>query len=177
MKLTTKGRYAVTAMLDLALHDGGGPVPLADISRRQGISLSYLEQLFAKLRRRGLVRSVRGPGGGYILSRESNTIAVSDVIRAIDERVDVTRCGGKGNCQNNEKCLTHELWMDLSKQIYDFLDHITLGELVARRGVKEIAERQEKESGEVVEEAGSEAKPATAMYTESTLSPMNGERL
>lgn len=173
MKLTTKGRYAVTAMLDLALHDGGGPVPLADISRRQGISLSYLEQLFAKLRRKGLVRSVRGPGGGYSLSRESGTIAVSDVIRAIDERVDVTRCGGKGNCQNNEKCLTHELWMDLSKQIYDFLDHITLGELVARRGVKEIAERQEKES-EIIE--AEETKPAT-VFTESTLSSVNSERL
>lgn len=143
MRLTTKGRYAVTAMLDLALHATDAPVPLAEISRRQGISLSYLEQLFSRLRRQGLVDSARGPGGGYRLSRPAIEIAVVDVINAIDENVNVTRCGGQGDCQDGEPCLTHELWCDLSKQIHDFLAGITLGQLVERRGVKEIALRQE----------------------------------
>jgi len=117
MRLTTKGRYAVTAMLDLALHHSGGPVTLSDIAQRQGISLSYLEQLFALLRRRGLVSSTRGPGGGYRLGRKSDEIAVADVIAAVDESVDATRCGGKENCQGAERCLTHDLWQDLSRQI------------------------------------------------------------
>ena len=115
MRLTTKGRYAVTAMLDLAIHATEGPVPLADISQRQGISLSYLEQLFARLRRQGLVSSARGPGGGYRLAHAASEIAVVDVINAIDENVNVTRCGGEGNCQDGEPCLTHELWCDLSR--------------------------------------------------------------
>ena len=114
MRLTTKGRYAVTAMLDLALHDERGPVTLADIAERQGISLSYLEQLFAQLRRRGLVKSTRGPGGGYRLGQENKHIAVADVITAVDESVDATRCGGRENCQGEERCLTHDLWQDLS---------------------------------------------------------------
>ena len=143
MRLTTKGRYAVTAMLDLAIHYSDGPITLADISGRQGISLSYLEQLFSKLRKHGLVDSARGPGGGYRLSRPAVEIAVVEVITAVDEKVDATRCGGKGNCQGEERCLTHELWTDLSSQIYDFLNNITLGELVERRGVLEVAERQE----------------------------------
>ena len=143
MRLTTKGRYAVTAMLDLALHATDNPVPLADISQRQGISLSYLEQLFSRLRRQGLVSSARGPGGGYRLARAANEIAVVDVINAIDENVDVTRCGGSGDCQDGEPCLTHELWCDLSKQIYDFLAGIDLAQLVERRGVREIADRQD----------------------------------
>lgn len=134
MRLTTKGRYAVTAMLDLALHATQNPVPLADISQRQGISLSYLEQLFARLRKEGLVDSARGPGGGYKLSRDASKIAVVEVINAIDEKVNVTRCGGKGDCHDGQPCLTHELWMDLSAQIHNFLSNITLGELVARRG-------------------------------------------
>ncbi len=142
MKLTTKGRYAVTAMLDLALHAQEGPVPLADISQRQGISLSYLEQLFAKLRRQHLVDSARGPGGGYRLSRDADEIAVAAVIDAINEQVDARRCGGLGNCQDNEPCLTHELWTDLSTQIYDFLNGISLGDLVARREVREVSVRQ-----------------------------------
>lgn len=143
MRLTTKGRYAVTAMLDLAIHYTDGPITLSDISRRQGISLSYLEQLFSKLRKGGLVDSARGPGGGYRLSRDASGIAVADVISAVDESIDVTRCGGKGNCQDNQPCLTHELWCDLSQQIYDFLAGISLAELVSRRGVQEVAARQE----------------------------------
>ena len=143
MRLTTKGRYAVTAMLDLALHSTEGPVPLADISQRQGISLSYLEQLFARLRKQGLVDSARGPGGGYRLSREPGAIAVADVITAIDEKVDATRCGGLANCQDDQQCLTHDLWQDLSQQIYEFLSGISLGNLVERNGVKEVAARQD----------------------------------
>ena len=143
MRLTTKGRYAVTAMLDLAIHHDSGPVTLADIARRQGISLSYLEQLFALLRKRGLVTSIRGPGGGYQLGRDSGAIAVVDVIAAVDESVDATRCGGRENCQGEERCLTHDLWQDLSKQIYDFLSAIDLAALVERQRVREVAARQE----------------------------------
>lgn len=143
MRLTTKGRYAVTAMLDLALREGRGPISLADISERQGISLSYLEQLFTKLRRAGLVKSTRGPGGGYSLSKPANEMPVAGVITAVDEKMDTTRCGGLGNCQEDERCLTHELWVDLSDMIHNFLNGITLGDLVARRGVQEVALRQE----------------------------------
>jgi len=142
MRLTTKGRYAVTAMLDLAIHFENGPITLADISRRQGISLSYLEQLFSRLRKQGLVVSARGPGGGYRLSREAAEIAVADVITAIDEKVDATRCGGLANCQDDQPCLTHELWSDLSQRIYDFLSGITLADLVNRNAVQEVIERQ-----------------------------------
>jgi Rrf2 family iron-sulfur cluster assembly transcriptional regulator len=142
MRLTTKGRYAVTAMLDLALHFEDGPITLADISQRQCISLSYLEQLFAKLRRQGLVESTRGPGGGYRLSRSPMEIPVADVILAVDEKVETTRCGGLANCQDDEQCLTHELWAELSQQIYQFLCGISLGNLVERQGVRDVAERQ-----------------------------------
>jgi len=144
MRLTTKGRYAVTAMLDLALRKDQGPISLAEISERQGISLSYLEQLFTRLRRSELVKSTRGPGGGYTLSRAADEIAVAEVITAVDEKVDSTRCGGLGNCQDDERCLTHDLWTDLSDQIYHFLDNISLGSLVSREGVQEISERQER---------------------------------
>lgn len=143
MRLTTKGRYAVTAMLDLAIHATNGPVPLADISQRQGISLSYLEQLFSRLRRQGLVDSARGPGGGYRLARPASEIAVVHVINAIDENVNVTRCGGQGDCQDGEPCLTHDLWCDLSAQIHEFLASIDLQQLVERRSVREISARQE----------------------------------
>ncbi|MCK4951238.1 MAG: Fe-S cluster assembly transcriptional regulator IscR [Gammaproteobacteria bacterium] len=149
MRLTTKGRYAVTAMLDLAIRYDKGPISLAAISERQGISLSYLEQLFTKLRRNGLVKSTRGPGGGYALSRSSYEIAVADVITAVDEKMDTTRCGGKGNCHDDERCLTHELWTDLSKQIYQFLNGISLGALVDREGVQEVAARQDQDMGRV----------------------------
>ncbi|MDX1694286.1 MAG: Fe-S cluster assembly transcriptional regulator IscR [Ketobacteraceae bacterium] len=143
MKLTTKGRYAVTALLDLALHATKGPVSLADISERQEISISYLEQLFAKLRKNGLVKSVRGPGGGYRLSREADAIFVAEVIDAVDESIDVTRCEGRGDCQNGERCLTHDLWMDLSNQIHKFLSGISLQSLVDRGEIRKVAERQD----------------------------------
>ncbi len=144
MKLTTKGRYAVTAMLDLALHATERPITLADISQRQGISLSYLEQLFSRLRKQGLVISARGPGGGYRLSRDANEINVAEVITAVDEKMHVTKCEGRGDCQNGEACLTHELWCELSDQIYNFLDSISLGSLVERDFVKQVSERQER---------------------------------
>ena len=143
MKLTTRGRYAVTAMLDLALHQREGPVSLAEIADRQGISLSYLEQIFARLRRRELVHSTRGPGGGYRLGRDATAISVADVIGAVDETVDATRCGGMQNCQGEQRCLTHDLWHDLSYQIQDFLSGIDLAQLVARRSVREVADRQD----------------------------------
>lgn len=133
MRLTTKGRYAVTAMLDLALHQGQGPTVLANIAERQGISLSYLEQLFAKLRKHALVTSVRGPGGGYYLARLPAEIHVAEVIAAVDENVDTTRCGGAHNCQNNGPCLTHALWHDLSDRIYEHLNRISLQQLVDQR--------------------------------------------
>jgi len=143
MRLTTKGRYAVTAMLDLALHAQNGPVSLADISERQGISISYLEQLFAKLRKNGLVSSVRGPGGGYQLSRDGHQIFVAQVIDAVDESVDATRCEGQGNCQDGQECLTHALWSELSHQIHSFLSGISLTHLVERAEVQKVAERQD----------------------------------
>lgn len=133
MKLTTKGRYAVTAMLDVALHQGEDPVSLADIAGRQGLSLSYLEQLFAQLRREGLVESTRGPGGGYKLSRVPEQISVAQVIAAVDESVDVTLCRGRANCNQNSRCLTHDLWTELSAKLYEFLDHRSLADVLARR--------------------------------------------
>lgn len=142
MRLTTKGRYAVTAMLDLALHHGKGPITLADIAGRQGISLSYLEQLFSRLRKQQLVSSVRGPGGGYTLGRDAADIYVAEVIQAVDENVDTTKCGGAHNCQDNQQCLTHDLWHDLSDRIYDYLNQISLKDLMSRRGVQEVAQRQ-----------------------------------
>ncbi|MCB1676892.1 MAG: Rrf2 family transcriptional regulator [Halioglobus sp.] len=143
MRLTTRGRYAVTAMLDLALHRDEGPIALAGISSRQDISLSYLEQLFAQLRRRELVRSVRGPGGGYHLGREARDISVAEVIAAVNEDTDTTRCGGAGDCQEGETCLTHHLWMDLSDQVRTFLQGISLDDLVRRKDIRDVSRRQE----------------------------------
>lgn len=143
MRLTSKGRYAVTAMLDVALHSDTGPVPLADISQRQGISLSYLEQLFSRLRKAGIVTSVRGPGGGYKLAYNANEIAVGMVIDAVDESVDATKCSGKSDCQGGARCLTHTLWRDLSVRISSFLNDITLGDLMQHGAVKQVAERQD----------------------------------
>lgn len=143
MRLTTKGRYAVTAMLDLAIHAKQGPVSLNDISGRQEISLSYLEQLFSKLRRNELVSSVRGPGGGYRLSRPGSDINIAQVVDAVSESIDVTRCQGKGDCQQGEACLTHYLWCDLSDQIHDFLEGISLQDLVERQEVRAISRRQD----------------------------------
>ncbi len=143
MKLTTKGRYAVTAMLDLAIHYEQGAVTLAEIAGRQGISLSYLEQLFARLRRNGLVDSVRGPGGGYTLAMAPDKISVAQIVIAINENIDATRCGGDRNCHGEERCLTHHLWESLSNRIYEFLNAITLGELASQPNVQEVATRQE----------------------------------
>ena len=143
MRLTTKGRYAVTAMLDLAIHANKGPVSLSDISKRQEISLSYLEQLFSKLRKSELVASMRGPGGGYQLSRPLDTIFVAEIIDSVNESIDATNCNGKGNCQQGEVCLTHHLWEDLSKQIHNFLSSISLSHLVSRQDVQQVAQRQQ----------------------------------
>lgn len=140
MRLTTKGRYAVTAMLDLCLHGQRKPISLADISKRQEISLSYLEQLFAKLRQHSLVTSVRGPGGGYRLSRPSEQISVAEIIDAVNETIDATSCGGAGNCKSGKVCLTHHLWTDLSKQIHHFLSDISLASLVRRHEQRQAAE-------------------------------------
>ncbi len=151
MRLSTKGRYAITAMLDLALNGVDGPVTLADISENQGISLSYLEQLFAALRSKGLVRGVRGPGGGYYLGRKADEISIGDIICAVDEWVEFTRCKGKENCQGGQRCLTHSLWDDLSQQIFVFLSDITLANLVERGALREEARRQRQARKQQVE--------------------------
>ncbi|HWP94512.1 MAG TPA: Rrf2 family transcriptional regulator [Gammaproteobacteria bacterium] len=143
MRLTTKGRYAVTAMLDLALHDAQGPVCLGDIARRQDISLPYLEQLFTRLRRKGLVVSTRGPGGGYNLARPAAAITVAAVVAAVDEPFEATRCGGVRDCQQGQICLTHELWEELGRHIHGFLSKVTLAELMARPLVRAVAMRQD----------------------------------
>lgn len=145
MKLSTKGRYAVTAMMDLAIHDRKGPVTLADISRTQGISLSYLEQLFSKLRKSGLVEGVRGPGGGYRLAQMPNKITVAQIITAVDENVDVMRCKGEEDCQDGERCLTHHLWSELSDRLYEFLNSISLDQFIDRPEIREIARRQDED--------------------------------
>ena len=136
MRLTTKGRFAVTAMMDIALQQGEQPVALGDISERQNISLSYLEQLFGKLRRRALVTSVRGPGGGYRISQPTESITVGEIIRAVDETVDATQCGGLKNCKDDKECITHELWTGLNERIFDYMDTVRLADLVEKRAVK-----------------------------------------
>jgi Rrf2 family iron-sulfur cluster assembly transcriptional regulator len=151
MRLTTKGRYAVTAMLDLAFHSQSRPVTLTDIATRQTISLSYLEQLFARLRKAGMVKGVRGPGGGYTLSKSAKDINIAEIIEAVDEPVDSTKCGGKGNCQNEQPCLTHDLWMGLSEQIRNYLKDISLGQLLDRELVSEVALRQNELVEQVIE--------------------------
>jgi Rrf2 family iron-sulfur cluster assembly transcriptional regulator len=130
MRLTTKGRFAVMAIVDLAMHGGKNPVTLATISERQKISLSYLEQLFGKLRRSGLVESVRGPGGGYYLARAAGKITAAEIIKAVDEPMDATNCGGKGDCHDAQPCVTHDLWMGLNEKIAEYLESVTLQHLV-----------------------------------------------
>ena len=142
MKLTTKGRYAVTAMLDLAIHGAESPVCLGDIAARQDISLAYLEQLFIRLRKQELVESLRGPGGGYRLGRAAANISIAAIIAAVDEPIDSTRCSGDRNCQRGERCLTHQLWEDLSRHIFGFLDGLSLADLATREDVLTVAERQ-----------------------------------
>ncbi len=145
MRLTTKGRYAVTAVLDLALHQENGPVSLAAISERQDISLSYLEQLFAKLRRNNIVSSTRGPGGGYKLSNNVDEVSVSDIILAVDESCKVVDCSDSDGCSDSAyQCLTHDLWQELSNEIRSFLDGITLSEIMAQETVHDIKTRQDK---------------------------------
>jgi len=143
MKLTTKGRYAVTAMLDLALHAENGPVSLAEISQRQEISLSYLEQLFSRLRKNGLVNSTRGPGGGYRVARDLDKVAVSEIIGAVNESVDATQCAGKENCHSHGRCLTHDLWEGLSEQIEEFLSGVSLQNMIDQRRVKAVSMQQD----------------------------------
>jgi len=139
MRLTTKGRFAVTAMIDLALRQASGPVTLAAISQRQHISLSYLEQLFGKLRRHDLVESTRGPGGGYTLGRKASDITVADIIVSVDEPIDATQCGGKENCHGEgARCMTHELWATLNAKMVDFLDSVTLQKLVDEQMAKGV---------------------------------------
>jgi Rrf2 family iron-sulfur cluster assembly transcriptional regulator len=136
MRLTTKGRFAVTAMIDVAMQSTKGPATLAGVSDRQKISLSYLEQLFGKLRRSGLVESVRGPGGGYRLARPPATVSVADVIVAVDEPIDATQCGGRENCRDDRRCMTHELWSSLNDHILNYLQSVTLADLVAKQQQK-----------------------------------------
>lgn len=143
MRLTTKGRYAVTAMLDIALHHEQGPVSVAEVAERQAISSAYLEQLFSKLKRAGLLRSVRGPGGGYELARPLQAVNVSHIISAVGEGVDATRCKGTADCQEGATCLTHDLWTALSERIDQFLSGVTLADLVAQREVQDVALRQD----------------------------------
>lgn len=144
MKLTSKGRYAVTAMLDLAFHTETGPVTLSEISKRQDISLSYLEQLFTRLRKQQLVRSTRGPGGGYSLNKPADQLAVAEIVAAVDETVDTTRCSGASNCHDGRQCLAHELWDDLSQQIFGFLEGISLQDLMEEGSIRDVAARQDK---------------------------------
>ncbi len=150
MRLTTKGRYAVTAMIDLAFHGRDKIVTLNDIAARQSISVSYLEQLFARLRKAGIVQGVRGPGGGYQLCRHACDINVAEIIAAVDEQIDATRCGGKSNCQDQKPCLTHDLWMGLSDQIRDYLSDISLQELLDNQQIKQIAARQDQDTQNII---------------------------
>ena len=139
MRLTTKGRFAVTAMIDLALQQEGGPVSLAGISQRQNISLSYLEQLFSKLRRHELVDSVRGPGGGYQIARPLKSVSVADVILAVDEPLDATQCGGKENCTEEGQCMTHDLWSSLNRKMLEYLGSVSIQCLVDKQREKNSA--------------------------------------
>jgi Rrf2 family transcriptional regulator, iron-sulfur cluster assembly transcription factor len=147
MRLTTKGRFAVTAMIDVAMHGDKGPVTLAGVSERQRISLSYLEQLFGKLRRHGLVDSVRGPGGGYNLAQPSESVSVADIILAVDEPIDATQCGGKENCLDDRRCMTHELWASLNAHIFSFLQSVTLEQLVRQQDKPEVTVLQDHRLG------------------------------
>ena len=153
MRLTTKGRFAVTAMIDVAMHNGDGPVTLAGVAERQKISLSYLEQLFGKLRRAGLVDSVRGPGGGYNLARASDSVSVADIITAVDEPIDATQCGGKENCMDDKRCMTHELWASLNTHIFTFLSSVSLERLVRQQDGREVAVLQDQRTGKKPEAA------------------------
>jgi Rrf2 family transcriptional regulator, iron-sulfur cluster assembly transcription factor len=150
MRLTTKGRFAVTAMVDLAMRQTRGPVTLAAISERQHISLSYLEQLFGKLRRRKLVTSVRGPGGGYRLAQPMHSVTVAEIVTAVDEPLDATQCGGKENCKDDKRCMTHDLWANLNKKMHEYLSSVSLGDLVAQQADRPVAVLHDKRPAEKV---------------------------
>lgn len=150
MRLTTKGRFAVTAMIDLGMRQHRGPVTLAGISERQKISLSYLEQLFGRLRRQGIVDSVRGPGGGYTMARPMSEISVADIIRAVDEPIDATQCGGLGNCHDDRECMTHELWSNLNEHIYKYLEGVDLASLVEKQLQKQAEAAAKKDERRVL---------------------------
>jgi len=150
MRLTTKGRFAVTAMVDLAMRQTRGPVTLAAISERQHISLSYLEQLFGRLRRRKLVSSVRGPGGGYRLAQPMQSVSVADIVIAVDEPLDATQCGGKENCADDKRCMTHDLWATLNKKMHEYLSSVSLADLVAQQAGKPVTVLHDKRPAEKV---------------------------
>ena len=142
MKLTTKGRYAIIAMIDIALYTSNAPISLSEISKRQNISLSYLEQLFSKLKTKSLVKSVRGPGGGYKLDRNPSKITLFEIITAVDENMDQTQCGGAMNCNNDKPCLTHYVWTDLTKQINDYMKGVSLGDVILRNDIRNIVDKR-----------------------------------
>src|SRR3954464_14964050 len=160
MRLTTKGRFAVTAMLDLAMNGGKGPVTLAGISQRQSISLSYLEQLFGKLRRHTLVESVRGPGGGYTIARGLDKLSVADIVTAVDEPLDATQCGGKENCHDDRRCMTHDLWATLNEKMQEYLSSVSLADLVAPQAGKPVAVIKHFRTAEPTEEKPAPEKVA-----------------
>lgn len=163
MRLTTKGRFAVTAMLDLALHHGGGPVTLAGISQRQSISLSYLEQLFGRLRRHSLVDSVRGPGGGYTIARDLDKVSVAEIVTAVDETLDATQCGGKEDCLGDKRCMTHDLWSTLNKKMYVYLDSVKLSDLVEKQRARETHQvKVLQDKRPVIDSIARPAKPVPA---------------
>ena len=168
MRLTTKGRFAVTAMIDLALREHNGPVTLAGISQRQRISLSYLEQLFGKLRRHQLVESTRGPGGGYTLGRPAKDVTVADIIFAVDEPLDATQCGGKENCHDDQRCMTHDLWANLNAKMVEYLDSVNLADLVEQQKQR-MAEAGRTVSPSVLHDNRGRQRPTTDQKNETVL--------
>lgn len=146
MKLTTKGRYAVTALLDLALQEAGTPTSITEVAIRHGISTAYLERLAGQMRAKGLLKSIRGAKGGYILGRPANEITVADIIESVNEGMDATRCAGKGNCHDGIMCLTHHLWDELNREIFEFLKGITLQELAVKPAIMAVAKQRECET-------------------------------
>lgn len=168
MRLTTKGRFAVTAMIDLALRQHNGPVTLAGISQRQRISLSYLEQLFGKLRRHQLVESTRGPGGGYTLGRPAKDVTVADIIFAVDEPLDATQCGGKENCLDDQRCMTHDLWANLNAKMVEYLDSVNLADLVEQQKQR-VAETARTGSPSVLHDNRGRQRPTTDQKNEPAL--------
>jgi Rrf2 family iron-sulfur cluster assembly transcriptional regulator len=168
MRLTTKGRFAVTAMIDLALRQHNGPVTLAGISQRQRISLSYLEQLFGKLRRHQLVESTRGPGGGYTLGRPAKDVTVADIIFAVDEPLDATQCGGKENCHDDQRCMTHDLWSNLNAKMVEYLDSVNLADL-AEQQKQRMAEAGRAAPQSVLHDNRGRQRPTTDQKNEPAL--------